>query len=55
MSRICETVPQLCEQAEWGSYYYKILVAEALGTFIIVLFATAPKVLEIRLFGTFEL
>jgi hypothetical protein len=53
MSRICEAVPPLCEKAEWRPSYYKILVAEALGTFIIVLFATAPKVLEIRLFGTF--
>jgi glycerol uptake facilitator-like aquaporin len=30
------------------------LVAEALGTFTIVLFATAPKVLKIRFFGSFE-
>src|SRR5215212_7864941 len=56
MSRICEAVPPLCGKAEWGSTsYYKILIVEALRTFITVLFATAPKVLEIRLFGTFEL
>ena len=55
MSWICEAVPPLCEKAEWDCSYYKILIVEALGTFIIVLFATAPKVLEISPFRIFEL